>query len=41
MSDRKVGFGSQFWNTGAQANANFAKEIGGFGKSFKAGVKNR
>ena len=35
------GFGSQFWNTGAQANASFAKEMGGFGKSFKAGVKNR
>jgi ferredoxin len=33
------GFGSQFWNTGAQANANWAKDIPGFGASFKKGVK--
>ena len=35
------GFGSQFWNSGAQADAAFAKKLPGFGKSFKAGVKQR
>jgi len=35
------GFGSQFWNTGAQAGAPWAKDQPGFGKSFKAAVKRR
>jgi len=35
------GFGSQFWNSGAQADAAFAKKLPGFGTSFKAGVKQR
>lgn len=35
------GFGSQFWNSGAQADAAFAKKLPGFGASFKAGVKQR
>ncbi len=35
------GFGSQFWNTGAQPDAGFAKKLPGFGKQFKSGVKQR
>ncbi len=35
------GFGSQFWSTGAQANAEFAKSLPGFGTEFKKSVKNR
>jgi choline dehydrogenase-like flavoprotein len=35
------GFGSQFWGTGAQANANFAKTMPGFGVDFKTAVKKR
>lgn len=35
------GFGSQFWSTGAQANAEFAKSLPGFGAEFKKSVKNR
>ena len=35
------GYGSQFWNTGAQGNATWATALPGFGKSFKAGVKDR
>ena len=35
------GYGSQFWNTGAQGNASWATTLPGFGKSFKAGVKDR
>ncbi|MDX2266707.1 MAG: GMC family oxidoreductase [Bryobacter sp.] len=33
------GYGSQFWNTGAQANASYAKHLPGFGKGFKENVK--
>jgi choline dehydrogenase-like flavoprotein len=33
------GYGSQFWNTGAQANASYAKQLPGFGKGFKENVK--
>ena len=35
------GYGSQFWNTGAQGNATWATTLPGFGKAFKAGVKDR
>jgi choline dehydrogenase-like flavoprotein len=35
------GFGSQFWGTGAQAGASFAKDIPGFGADFKRAVKQR
>ncbi len=35
------GYGSQFWNTGAQADASFAKKLPGFGQSFKTGVTRR
>ncbi len=35
------GFGSQFWSTGAQASAEFAKSLPGFGVDFKKSVKNR
>lgn len=35
------GFGCQFWGSGAQASAEFAKRIPGFGLDFKRGVKRR
>ncbi|MDQ6665411.1 MAG: GMC family oxidoreductase [Acidobacteriota bacterium] len=35
------GFGSQFWGSGAQANAAFAKDLPGFGRGFKQAVKRR
>ena len=35
------GFGMQLWNTGAQANAAFAKQLDGFGLDFKKRVKER
>jgi choline dehydrogenase-like flavoprotein len=35
------GFGAQFWGCGAGANANFAKQIDGFGAGFKREVKRR
>lgn len=35
------GFGMQLWNTGAQANASFAKSLDGFGLEFKQSVKRR
>ena len=35
------GFGSQFWGSGAVAEASFAKSLPGFGADFKEGVKNR
>jgi len=35
------GFGSQFWNTGAQANASFAKQLPGFGLDLKQAIKKR
>lgn len=35
------GFGSQFWGTGSQADAGFAKQIPGFGMDFKKAVKRR
>ncbi|MFN3323924.1 MAG: GMC family oxidoreductase [Bryobacteraceae bacterium] len=35
------GFGSQFWGTGSQAGAGFAKQIPGFGADFKHAVKQR
>ena len=35
------GFGSQFWNTGAQANASFAKQLPGFGLDLKQSIKKR
>jgi choline dehydrogenase-like flavoprotein len=33
------GYGSQFWNTGAQANASYAKSLPGFGAGFKEVVR--
>lgn len=43
FSNRKFlrGYGSQFWNTGAHGVPGFAKQLGGFGASFKADVKRR
>ncbi|MEX2261474.1 MAG: GMC family oxidoreductase [Bryobacteraceae bacterium] len=35
------GYGMQFWGSGAQAGAQFAKQIGGFGVDFKRAVKKR
>lgn len=35
------GFGMQLWGCGAQANANYAKAMDGFGASFKTAVKKR
>ncbi len=35
------GYGSQFWSTGAQPGASWAKQIPGFGADFKASVKKR
>ncbi len=35
------GFGMQFWGSGAQPNAGFAKSIDGFGADFKRDVKRR
>jgi choline dehydrogenase-like flavoprotein len=35
------GFGSQFWGSGAQADAGFAKALPGFGVDFKTAVKKR
>lgn len=35
------GFGMQFWGSGAQSGAAFAKSLPGFGADFKAGIKNR
>ncbi len=35
------GYGMQFWGCGASANANFAKEVPGFGLDFKKAVKRR
>ncbi len=35
------GYGSQFWNTGAQANASYSRDLPGFGVSFKKAVKDR
>lgn len=35
------GFGSQFWGSGAQADAAFAKRLPGFGREFKRSVKAR
>lgn len=35
------GFGMQLWGCGAQANANYAKLMDGFGASFKTAVKKR
>jgi choline dehydrogenase-like flavoprotein len=35
------GFGSQFWSSGAQDNAGFAKSLPGFGRNFKQAVKRR
>ena len=35
------GYGMQFWNIGAQANASFAKDIPGFGLDFKKEVKKK
>lgn len=35
------GFGAQFWNTGAQDNAGYAKQLPGFGAEFKKSVKAR
>jgi choline dehydrogenase-like flavoprotein len=35
------GFGSQFWGTGAQDSASFAKQVPGFGLDFKKAVKRR
>lgn len=33
------GYGSQFWNTGAQQNASYAKSLPGFGSGFKENVR--
>ncbi len=33
------GYGSQFWGTGCQPDADFAKQVPGFGASFKKEVK--
>ncbi|MEO7653738.1 MAG: GMC family oxidoreductase, partial [Bryobacteraceae bacterium] len=35
------GYGMQFWRCGASANAEFAKDIPGFGADFKKAVKKR
>ncbi len=35
------GFGSQFWNTGAQASASFGKQFPGFGLELKQAIKKR
>jgi choline dehydrogenase-like flavoprotein len=35
------GFGMQFWGSGAQSHAQFAKQIDGFGLDFKQAVKRR
>jgi choline dehydrogenase-like flavoprotein len=35
------GFGAQFWGSGAQADAGFAKALPGFGVDFKTAVKKR
>ena len=35
------GYGSQFWGSGAQPNAAFAKSMPGFGADFKRSVKDR
>ncbi len=35
------GFGAQFWGTGAQSGASFAKDLPGFGVEFKKAVKRR
>jgi choline dehydrogenase-like flavoprotein len=35
------GFGSQFWNTGAQASASFGKQLPGFGLDLKQAIKKR
>ncbi|MBK5294990.1 MAG: GMC family oxidoreductase [Acidobacteriia bacterium] len=35
------GFGMQFWGSGAQSQAQFAKSLDGFGADFKRGVKRR
>ncbi|MDQ6675893.1 MAG: GMC family oxidoreductase [Acidobacteriota bacterium] len=35
------GYGSQFWGSGAQPDAVFAKALSGFGADFKKGVKRR
>ncbi|MBI3210941.1 MAG: GMC family oxidoreductase [Candidatus Solibacter usitatus] len=35
------GFGMQFWGSGAQSSAAFAKNLPGFGADFKKGVKDR
>ncbi len=35
------GFGMQFWSSGCQNNAAFAKDLGGFGLDFKKAVKTR
>jgi choline dehydrogenase-like flavoprotein len=35
------GFGMQFWGCGANAEANFAKALPGFGAAFKADIKKR
>jgi choline dehydrogenase-like flavoprotein len=35
------GFGAQFWGCGSQGGASWARQVPGFGKDFKAGVKKR
>ncbi len=35
------GFGMQFWSSGCQSNASFAKNLDGFGLDFKKSVKTR
>jgi choline dehydrogenase-like flavoprotein len=35
------GFGSQFWSSGAQDNASFARHLPGFGRGFKQAVNQR
>jgi choline dehydrogenase-like flavoprotein len=35
------GYGSQFWGSGSQAGASFAKDMPGFGVDFKKAVKRR
>lgn len=35
------GYGMQFWGTGAQDNANFAKQLPGFGVDLKTAIKKR
>ncbi len=35
------GFGSQFWSSGAQANASFGKQLPGFGLELKQAIKKR